>query len=183
VVFLLALAVLAGLAVLSWALDRSSTDEADVAEQPAVVLPNAAENARLIDENVNHPDVVGDVRYPDMSGGRNRAEEQLEGLGVGAGTVADVAYPDGVLEAADVQLSRSIAVNVNPELSFGRTRAAFLEQNVMLPGDVGHLDDRAVSMEEIRFLEVNTWFPDGGAVALIPPGSDHAGMGMGFSRF
>lgn len=184
VVFLLALALLAGLAVLSWALDRSSTDDADVAEQRVVMLPDAAENARLLDENLNHPDVLGNTAlieagYPDL--GYGPTDESMVRPNVRADESA--AYPDGVMEATDVQLNRAVPLVVNPEFSFGMARTIFLEQNVMLPGDVGHLNDRALSIEEIVFLEVNTFLPDGGAVALTPPGSDHVGMGAGFTRF
>lgn len=188
VVLLVALAVLAGLAVASWAADRPSSDDADVAEQRTVMLPDAAENARLLDENLNHPDVLGNTAlieagYPDL--GYGPTDEYLVWPEVRAnnGAVQSVQYPDGVMEATDVQLNRAVALAVNPELVSGVARTVFLEQNLMLPGDVGHLDDRALSMEEIRFLEVNTFVLDSGAVAAVPPGSDHAGMGVGSTRF
>jgi hypothetical protein len=188
-VYLLVLVLLASLAVLSWATNRSSDSDAEVVQQPAVILPDAAEYARQIDENVNHPDVVGnraliEAGYPNL-GGRNRTDEYpaSPSIVVGDGVVEDVVYPEGVMEATDVQLNRAVALAANPELAPGVARMLLLEQNIMLPGDVGHLDDRALSMEEIVFLEVNTFLPDGGAMADAPPGSDHAGMGVGFTRF
>jgi len=162
------LALIVAVAVIAFVSRDDADSSAPAQEQVApVVLPNAAQDAALLDENLNHPDVIGD------------------GVIEGVGSVGDTAaYPDGVLEATDVERNRAIAaLAVNPELASGVARTVFLEQNVMLPGDVGHLDDRALSMEEILFLEQNTFLPDGGAVALEPPVDQRGRFGEGFTQF
>lgn len=158
-VFVVLLAVLAGLALLSRVAEQSDSGADDAARQGVTTLPNVAEDVRLRDENVNHPDVVGDI------------------------ALIEAGYPDGVMEATDVQLNRAVAVAVNPELTTGRERAIFLEQNIMLPGDVGHLDDRALSIEEIQFLEWNTVLPGGDGLALVPPDNQRRDLGDGFTNF
>jgi hypothetical protein len=74
-------------------------------------------------------------------------------------TNATGAYPTGVLEATDVALNNATAQAV----PFDRPRALFLEQNLVLPGDAGYLDDRVLSTKEIQFLEQNTYLPGGGS--------------------
>jgi hypothetical protein len=157
------LAVVITVAVIAL-MSRDDADSGAPAQDVAapVVLPSTAQDAALLDENVNHPDVIGDG--------------VIEGVGTIGNT--DVAYPEGVLEATDVELNRAAALAVNPELISGVARTVFLEQNLMLPGDVGHLDDRVLSIEEIQFLEVNTFLPDGGSVAFDPPVDQRGGPGI-----
>jgi hypothetical protein len=157
------LAVVITVAVIAL-MSRDDADSGAPAQDVAapVVLPSTAQDAALLDENVNHPDVIGDG--------------VIEGVGTIGNT--DVAYPEGVLEATDVELNRAAALAVNPELISGVARTVFLEQNLMLPGDVGHLDDRVLSIEEIQFLEVNTFLPDGGSVAYDPPVDQRGGPGI-----